>query len=77
MEDFWDEVIEETHTDFKENQIVEVLWHDGWRRATVRAIRDNDWSVPHGHVRVYIPGPALGSYNLPLNRVRTIQNPVI
>ena len=46
-----------------------VLWHDGIRVGTVTAVREHDYSVPPGCVRVNLPGPALGRYNLPTDRV--------
>lgn len=62
------------HT-FIEDQAVEVLWCSGqrsqhWKRATVTAIRCHSLAVKPDHVRVYIEGPALGTYQVPVTQVR-------
>ena len=50
---------------------VYVFWHDGVRQATVSGIREHDRSVRPGCLRVYLPGPALGRYDIPFERVRS------
>jgi len=49
-------------------QNVLVRWHDGWRSATVAAVRETNLSVRPGCVKVLIP--KLGAYNVPKELIR-------
>ena len=62
---------------FQQNQQVEIWFpkHDGtqdfeWTAGRVMAVRETDYSVKPGCVRVYLPGASRGRYDLPLERVR-------